>query len=114
MKLLTYARESVLLGDAAADGLMAYAARLASLRLTDAVRLRVLTVGGSSAMAAFLLTPGVQLMTVTVESPYAEPDNEAEVATLRRRTADIVVAVVLEDQGRDAIFDDIEFAAATS
>jgi hypothetical protein len=112
MKLLSYTREAVLLGDDAADGLMAYASRLSSLGLTNIVELRVLTLSGEPADASFMLTPGAPLMALSHTCEYQEPDNAERVAVmladaLGRDTATLLPPV----PGEDLIFGDMDFNA---
>jgi hypothetical protein len=109
MKMLTYARRSVLVGDETADAVIAYAARLASLRQTETILLRVLSPRGRPAIAEVLLTPGAELMTLSVRARWAEPDNDTQVAHMRRETVRTVGAPEPGGAGEAVIFDDTEF-----
>jgi len=110
MKSLAYAHQQVLIGDAAADGLLAYAAKLGTLRKTEAIQLRVLTLTGEPALAGFLLTPGAPLMTQTVTSEYAEPDNNTSVDYMQRELAHLGAGYPLpEAWGVEVAVDDMDF-----
>lgn len=107
--MVSYAREPVLLGDDAADGLMAYASRLSSLRLTENIQLRVLTLAGAPAAAGFMLTPGAPLMTLSHECEYPEPDNVDQVAFMLGASAGGVAALLPEPWNDSVIFSETDF-----
>ena len=108
MKSLAYAQERVLIGDDAADGLMAYAVRLASLRLTEAIELHVLSASGDPVTAGLLLTPGASLMTATVTSAYAEPDNAELIDYMHQEMTGSVVGTAPDERAGDAVMDDMD------
>jgi hypothetical protein len=83
MKHITYAEKSLLLGDDAADALIAYAAVLATHGRGDSVTLRALSSDGDEVDATFLLTTGAPLMAETSTTRLPEPENADAVARMR-------------------------------
>jgi hypothetical protein len=83
MKHITYAEKSLLLGDDAADALIAYAALLATHGRGDSVTLRALSSDGDEVDATFLLTAGAPLMAETASRRLPEPENADAVARMR-------------------------------
>jgi hypothetical protein len=86
MKHITYAEKSLLLGDDAADALIAYAAALATHGRVDGVTLRALGSDGDEVDATFLLTAGAPLMAETSTTRLPEPDNADAIARMRAET----------------------------
>jgi hypothetical protein len=110
MKMLSYAPEPVLIGDATADGLLAYAAMLSSQRRTKTVELRVLNLIGEPATAGILLTPSTQLMTLSYPCRYSEPDNDAQVNLMVSEiSGGAAEAPTHRRWGDDSNFDQTEF-----
>ncbi|WP_285113704.1 hypothetical protein [Leifsonia sp. fls2-241-R2A-40a] len=85
MRHVTYADQSLLIGDEAADLLMRYATALGQSGGADAVTLRALGSDGNDVDATFLLGPGSVLMVETANTETPEPDNLAVTAYLRER-----------------------------
>jgi hypothetical protein len=75
MKHLTYADQSVLIGDEAADILIRFSALLAEKGHADAVSLNVIGNEGDSIVASFVLGSGTNLMAASTNSAIPEPDN---------------------------------------
>jgi hypothetical protein len=75
MKHITFGDKSLLVGDAAADALLKYAAFLASEARGDTVEIHAISSDGDEVTASFLLGPGVTLMAETSNTPMPEPDN---------------------------------------
>jgi len=75
MKHLTYADQSVLIGDEAADILIRFSALLAEKGHADAVSLNVLGNEGDAIVASFVLGSGTNLMAASTNSTIPEPDN---------------------------------------
>jgi hypothetical protein len=90
MKHITYAEKSLLLGDDAADALIAYAAALATHGRGDGVTLRALSSDGDEVDATFLLTAGAPLMAETSTTRLPEPDNADAVTRMRSETDRLV------------------------
>ncbi|WP_150307697.1 hypothetical protein [Planctomonas psychrotolerans] len=85
MKHVTYADKSLLVGDEAANVLLAYAAVLARNNNADTVDIRAISSEGNSTTATFLLDAGAPLMAETINSPLPEPDNTDAVAYMREQ-----------------------------
>jgi hypothetical protein len=80
MKRITFAGKSVLVGDEAADVLLAYGAALTRHDSGDTVHLKAINADGNVIEAGFLLPPGSSMMTETTNSDLPAPDNEPTVA----------------------------------
>lgn len=87
MKHITFAEKSLLVGDEAADILIAYAALLARVGSADVVTLNAIGADGHDVTASFLLDQGASLITETTGSHLAEPDNTEEIARMREQIA---------------------------
>jgi hypothetical protein len=85
MKHLTYADQSVLVGDEAADTLVRFAARLSDTSHADTVIMNAIDSGGDFIVASFVLGAGVNLMAQTTSSPLEEPDNREAVEYMNAR-----------------------------
>ncbi|WP_445443053.1 hypothetical protein [Clavibacter sp. km1a] len=83
MKHITYAEKSLLVGDAAADALLEYAAALASHGRGEQITIHAISSDGDEVEATFLLGAGAPLMAETTRSNLPEPDNSATVASIR-------------------------------
>ncbi len=69
------AEKSLLVGDAAADALVRYAALVAQLGGGDSVELAAIGVDGEMVTASLLLNSGTVLMAESTRSELPEPDN---------------------------------------
>jgi hypothetical protein len=83
MKHITYAEKSLLVGDAAADALLEYAAALSSRGRGEQVTVHAISGDGDEVEATFLLGAGAPLMAETSRTSLPEPDNSATVASIR-------------------------------
>jgi hypothetical protein len=83
MKHITFGEKSLLVGDAAADALLEYAAFLASDARGDTVEIRAIGSDGDDVTATFLLGPGATLMAETANTNLPEPDNTAALEYMR-------------------------------
>jgi hypothetical protein len=85
MKHLTYADQSVLIGDEAADVLIRFSAWLAEKGHADAVSLNVLGNEGDEIVASFVLGTGTNLMAASTNSTIPEPDNREGIAYMNEK-----------------------------
>jgi hypothetical protein len=85
MKHLTMADKSLLIGDEAADTLMAYAALVATKDTGQTVVLQAIGFDGVEVAVTFLLNSGTVLLVESSESTLPEPDNEDQVVWMRER-----------------------------
>ena len=85
MKHLTYADQSVLIGDQAADTLIRFSAVLAEKGHADAVSLNAIGNEGDSIVASFVLGSGTNLMSATTNSTIPEPDNGEGVEAMEQK-----------------------------
>lgn len=85
MKRITYVDTSVLVGDAAADTLLEYAATLARHHSADALELEALGSDGDGITATFLLDSGASLLAASSRSLLPEPDNSIAIHYMRER-----------------------------
>jgi hypothetical protein len=83
MKHITYSDKSLMVGDEAADTLLAYAAALADAEHADTVTLAGIGATGENVDATFLLDAGSNLMAESVASTLPEPDNAEVVARMK-------------------------------
>jgi len=90
MKHLTYADQSVLIGDEAADVLIRFSALLAEKGHADAVSLNVFSNEGDAIVASFVLGSGTNLMTASTNSTIPEPDNEEGIAVMNKKIERLV------------------------
>lgn len=74
------AGKSLLLGDRAADLLLAYAALVAQVRRGDHVSVRAIREDGDEVEVGVLLNSGSVLVIESSTSPLPEPDNTAAIA----------------------------------
>ena len=86
MKHITYSDKSLLVGDAAADAITAYAAAVARSGTADTVTLRAYGVDGAEVEATFVLDTGTVLMAETTDSTIPEPDNSEVVRVVQEKT----------------------------
>ena len=86
MKHVTYSDKNLMVGDAAADALIAYATALAIARTADSVQINALGTEGEPVVATFLLDTGAPLMVETSPSTLDEPDNDEATAYMIQRT----------------------------
>lgn len=87
MKHVSTADQNLLLGDAAADLLLEYAALLAKIGSGDAVRMNAVDADGDAVVAGFLLNGGTTMLIQSTNSVLPEPDNAEAERYLRRRLA---------------------------
>jgi hypothetical protein len=85
MKHVTYADKSLLIGDAAADLLVQYAAALGSAGQSDSVSVHAISSDGDEVDAMFLLGEGAPLMNETTTSTLPELENSAVETYMRER-----------------------------
>jgi hypothetical protein len=85
MKHVTFADKSLLVGDAAADALLRYAAALSGAGAADAVDVNAISSDGDAVVATFLLNAGSPLMAETTTSSLPEPDNDDVVRYMHER-----------------------------
>ncbi|MCU1542995.1 MAG: hypothetical protein JWM50_860 [Microbacteriaceae bacterium] len=86
MRRIYYSSGSVLTSDDVATAIMEYAEALTEEGRSDIVDLPTVLESGTAGSATLLISPASQLASVTEESNLAEPDGEALVLELRRRT----------------------------
>lgn len=86
MKHILFADKTILVGDDAADALVAYGVALAAHRTADRVDYTGIGADGATVEVSFLLNSGAALVVETTPSEIPEPDNHDEVARVRART----------------------------
>jgi hypothetical protein len=101
MKHLTYADQSVLIGDLAADTLIRFSALLAEKGHADAVSLNAIGNEGDSIVASFVLGSGTNLMSATTNSTIPEPDNAEGVEYMNRRIELLIAPPPVSPQNDD-------------
>jgi hypothetical protein len=89
MRNLTYADQSLLVGDEAADTLLHYAAVLADADRADTVVMKALDDRGDVVTASFVLGAGVNLMAQSTSSPLDEPDNSRALEYMNQKLSAI-------------------------
>ncbi|HWS50561.1 MAG TPA: hypothetical protein VN241_06095 [Microbacterium sp.] len=113
MKTLYIGDANFLIGDAVADALVEYHARLASAHTADAVSLRVIGPDGNEETTSFTITDGIPLIVESNRSQLEEPDNTAAVEYMRERTSRLnetpvaVIGDVGDEASRADEFDDV-------
>jgi hypothetical protein len=85
MKHLTYADQSVLIGDKAADTLIRFSALLAEKGHADAVSLNAIGNEGAPIVASFVLGSGTNLMSATTSSTIPEPENDEGIEAMEQK-----------------------------
>jgi hypothetical protein len=90
MKYLTYADQSVLIGDEAADTLLRFSALLAEKGHADAVSLNAIGNDGDAMVTSFVLGSGTNLMSASTSSTLPEPDNRAGLDYMNEKIALLV------------------------
>jgi hypothetical protein len=86
MKNLVYGSGRVLTGDAIAEAVLAYSAALAGHSTTDLVDVPTADTDGAAATVRMLLGPGMPVMVETAPDDELEPEDDAFVTELARRT----------------------------
>lgn len=105
MKHISYAGKDLIMGDAAAEALLQFAAELGSAQKTEVVELAVVAGDGDEAIASFLVGTGMDLVAETVNSTMPEPDNSNRVAAINDRRESLAGGrrgLPLEDAGGEA------------
>ena len=77
MKNLVYGESSWLVGDEAADAVLAYAVLMAKDGIADSVDVVVLGPDGNQETTTLVLGPATMIQAQTTRSQLAEPDNAA-------------------------------------
>ncbi len=90
MRQIIYANRSLLIGDGAADALLAYAALIAGTDSSDTLHLAALTDEGRSIAVTLLLDSGTALFAETATSELSEPDNAGALDYMRIQTERIL------------------------
>jgi hypothetical protein len=85
MKHITFADKSLLIGDEAADVILAYAAALAASGSAATVTVHAVSSDGDEVDATFLLGAGAPMMAETTHSTLPEPDNSATIAEIQAK-----------------------------
>ncbi len=86
MKYVIYGDNRVMTGDAIAEAVLDYAAALGENGTTDIVEIPTADEHGFGVTAEMLLGPASQVMTEPAPEDELEPEDEALVNELRRRT----------------------------
>jgi hypothetical protein len=89
MKLITYGESSWLLGDEAADSLIAYAVLLAQHETADSIVIKAIDQAGAQRDVTFLIGPATMMTGESTTSALTEPDNAAALSMIADRTASI-------------------------
>jgi hypothetical protein len=90
MKHILFADKTILLGDDAADALVAYAVALGANQTADRVEYTGIGADGATIQVSFLLNSGASLVSETTPSELPEPDNHEEVQRIQARTEALV------------------------
>jgi hypothetical protein len=108
MKHITFGDKSLLVGDAAADALLKYAAYLASEARGDTVEMHAISSDGDEVTASFLLGPGVTMMAETTHTKLPEPDNTEALEYMEQAQTRPLIssAVAPEDAPELSSYDD--------
>lgn len=85
MKSITYAENSWLMGDAAADAVVEYAVLLARTGSADSVDMNALTMEGTPCILTLVIGPATMMTAATLDSSYAEPDNTEALTIIHER-----------------------------
>jgi hypothetical protein len=99
MRHVTYSDKSLLVGNAAADLLIEYAAVLGRHAGSDVVTLNAIGSDGNEVEASFLLNPSTMLMVETASTAASEPDNRSAVGYLRGRIDELSLLYDLRTDG---------------
>jgi hypothetical protein len=94
MKRIYYGEANFLVGDEAGDALVEYAVLVAKRGSADLVKLAVLGPDGNEETASFVLGPGTTVLVETTRSELTEPANDAAIASLRERMAELSATAV--------------------
>jgi hypothetical protein len=111
VKHITFGEKNLLVGDAAADAILKYAAFLATQARGDTVQIRAISSDGDEVTVTFLLGPGVTMMAETSHTSLPEPDNDDAVAYMQAaptRRPEVHPSVPFDDAtlpGYDDLFD---------
>jgi hypothetical protein len=111
MKRISYAGESFLTADRAADALVDLAAVLGESHKAEVVELPVIDREGRTVPVRIVVSQATQLLSVPEESPYLEPDLDDIVRRLEERAREMshrYVAVVTPPAGSIIDLDDID------
>lgn len=99
MKRLRYIGGSLLVGDALAHSVLAYARDLARVKSSDTVLLAGRTEEGEDHEAEMLIGPASQLVADGADGPESLPGEDAVVADLEQRRSTLTARTVrIEDQ----------------
>ncbi|WP_431792511.1 hypothetical protein [Microbacterium paraoxydans] len=112
MKHVTYGEKSILMGDDAADVLLEYSRIVADGGHADTVSFRSISPDGNTGLASFLLNASTVLMVETTNSALEAPDNDEEVAEVRRRI-DAILRPAPAEPGEPWTTGDHELPAST-
>jgi hypothetical protein len=82
MKNIHYAGEVLMTGDAIADAVVQYAETLAKHGTSASIGIPVVTDSGVTTEANFLLGPASQLVAVTMDSDFADPQDDELIARM--------------------------------
>jgi hypothetical protein len=85
MKHVTYAENSLLLGDEVVDLMMEYAVLLARQSSADRVDVEAISTDGDLVTATFLIGPATIMVAETARSVFPEPENALAVEYLREQ-----------------------------
>ena len=100
MKHVTYADQSVLVGDEAADVLLRFAAVVADGGRADTVSLNAIASDGELVVSTFLIGTGTNLMAETTSSPLPEPNNQEAIEYMNEKVRQLVTPQqVVADSG---------------
>ena len=85
MKHLTFADKSLFIDDESAAALLEYARLVSSAGASETVTLRAVGMDGNAAEVTLLLTPAVELVIESTDSPVELPVDQTAVAHMRDR-----------------------------
>jgi hypothetical protein len=108
MKHITFGDKSLLIGDAAADALLKYAAFLATAARGDTVEVHAISSDGDEVTASFLFGPGATVMAETSHTQLPEPDNSAAIAYMEQaqKRSNVVSLAVPDGDPTLSAYDD--------
>jgi hypothetical protein len=93
MMHVTFADKSLLMGDDAAEALLAYATALAASSQADQVMLRAIGPDGNEVDVHMLLNAGTVIASESTNSTANSPDNRDNVTDIRRRLGRLAAGI---------------------
>jgi hypothetical protein len=90
MKRVAYGGESFITSDESAEALLAFAAAAAMSDVAEVVSVAAVRDDGALVIVELVIGPSSELITYSVDSPFAEPDTRVSSAALRARASELI------------------------